>query len=671
MKFSNKTDNLAELRSRQVIRIGFALVMLIIGFVVIFGLGRISKTNDSLAEVVDNKLAAIEMLFNMQQSSRERSVVLYRLASTRDAFERDELLQRYSELGAQFGEFRRRLNELKLDEHEKDWLTQQREYITNTMAVQQRVIELAAAGEIQAAQELLNKQAIPAQEKILEINSTLLADEIMDSRAQAGQLQEQQGQTRILMVSAGIFGALFAGLIAGFVNRRMSKLIAGLASSAHELQEANHSLESLKLAVDHHDIVSIADLHGKITYVNEKLCQLSEFSQSELLGNDHRILNSGIHPQAFFTSMWHTISSGKVWQGDVCNRSKSGKLYWVYTTIVPFLDNDGLPYQYISVRTDITAIKEAQLVLMRGKEELEQLVLDRTNELREREEVLSSITNAAQDAVVMIDNHGNVSFWNPAAEKMFGHAASGIIGYNPTHLLVPARYQSALDAAFPEFVKTGAGALIGTTTEVYALRQDGSEFPIEISISGVKTQDSWHAVAIVRDITVRKQAEEQLKQLATTDVLTGAYNRRHFNEVLAAELARSKRYGTPFGMVMLDIDHFKHINDTYGHPSGDLVLTQLSSIIAYHLRSTDVFARWGGEEFMILLDNCAAQCPHQLSEKLRILIESHSFHGVGKVTCSFGVTQFKEGDDQASIIKRADNCLYRAKEAGRNRVESE
>lgn len=671
MSLSSQIEDIAEINSRHVIRIGFSLVMLVIVFIVALGLVRLGKVQDFLSEVVGSEQVAIEMLFHMQQTSRERSVVLYRIASTSDIFERDELIQRYSELGARFGEYRRRMNELKLDPHEKELLAQQREHILLTMRLQQQVIDLALAGKPGEAQHVLNKQAIPVQEKILKIINMLLAHEIEDSHMRIQQLQEQQGETRFLMVAAGALGITFFGLIASFVNRRMSRLISGLSASSQKLQETNLNLESLKLAVDQHNIVSIADVEGSITFVNDKFCQVSEYSKKELIGENHRILKSGFHPDALFNEMWHSISSGSVWQGELCNRSKYGKKYWVSTTIVPFLDANSLPYQYISIRTDITAIKEAQLVLMRSKDELEKRVQERTEELQDREGVLNSITTAAQDAVTMIDSSGKVTFWNPAAEKMFGYAASEIIGCNPEARLVPARYRETLHASFPQFVQYGTGTLLGATTELYALRQNGSEFPVEISISAVKIRDNWHAVAIVRDITVRKLAEEQLQQLATTDTLTGAYNRRRFNEVLAAEILRAKRYGTPFGIIILDVDYFKHINDTYGHPSGDRVLVQLSSIISNNLRKTDVFARWGGEEFVILTSNCAIVCPRQISEKLRAFIETHPFPVVGKVTCSFGVTEFRQGDDLESIVKRADDCLYRAKEAGRNRVESD
>lgn len=138
-----------------------------------------------------------------------------------------------------------------------------------------------------------------------------------------------------------------------------------------EEQKPMQELLMFKEALDQHAIVSIADATGKITYVNDKFCQISRYSRNELIGQNHRLLKSGVHDAEFFDDMWLTISGGRTWHGEVCNRHKDGDLYWVNTTIVPGLDENGLPYQYVSVRTEITQLKLIEAALARSKAELE------------------------------------------------------------------------------------------------------------------------------------------------------------------------------------------------------------------------------------------------------------------------------------------------------------
>jgi diguanylate cyclase (GGDEF)-like protein len=166
-----------------------------------------------------------------------------------------------------------------------------------------------------------------------------------------------------------------------------------------------------------------------------------------------------------------------------------------------------------------------------------------------------------------------------------------------------------------------------------------------------------------------QELARELRFQATTDPLTGLSNRLKFNQALATEISRSMRYETPLSLVLYDIDNFKAVNDTHGHQIGDKVLVELSRLAPNLLRNTDLLARWGGEEFVILIPGSDGEMAYQAAEKLRNAIEQGGFDGIGTVTCSFGVAQYVYGDTAETLISRADDALYRAKLNGRNRVE--
>lgn len=138
---------------------------------------------------------------------------------------------------------------------------------------------------------------------------------------------------------------------------------SALIEEKEQLRKTLEELRYQKFALDQHAIVSTTDVNGNITYVNDRLCEVSGYTREQLMGNNHRLLNSGTHPKDYFGDMYHTIKSGKVWHGEICNRNKSGNICWMDTTIVPFMDDNGKPTQYISMRTDVTARKlsEAQI----------------------------------------------------------------------------------------------------------------------------------------------------------------------------------------------------------------------------------------------------------------------------------------------------------------------
>lgn len=174
--------------------------------------------------------------------------------------------------------------------------------------------------------------------------------------------------------------------------------------------------------------------------------------------------------------------------------------------------------------------------------------------------------------------------------------------------------------------------------------------------------------------TLNIKLQEQLdytNYIANHDKLTSLYNRYKFDESLEKEIQRANRYAHPLSFIITDLDYFKDINDNYGHQTGDKVLIELANILLKNIRDIDILARWGGEEFVMILPDTDKEQVLSLAEKLRIIIQEHSFEQSISLTCSFGVTTFHEDDTNDTIFARMDKALYQAKELGRNRVETE
>jgi diguanylate cyclase (GGDEF)-like protein/PAS domain S-box-containing protein len=535
LKQKKQSPRLLDRYPIRAISIGFSLVVLLMLALVVFGLSRFSAIRAALDDVAEKHNHHAALAYTMYNASRERAFLLYNITSDPDPFSRDEKIQLFYSLGAEFSEARIKLLASNLTPAEKAVLDTQGKYTAVTMNLQQEVIDLVATERMKEASSLLQEKAIPAQARAFEVINGFFLSQVKGTRDKVTAVARLQEGAGAFMFAGGSAAIALATLIALFVSRRM---------------------------------------------------------------------------------------------------------------------------------------KEAERVLRRGKEELENLVSERTTELREREELLGLITSSAHDAIVMVDDSGALTYWNEAADKIFGYTREEAMGRNFLALIVPpqSRYRKQYETGLKQLAAAESGNA-GEAVEMGAVRKDDSECLVELSLSAVQIRGRRHGIGIARDITDRKRAEEKLKLQATTDALTGIANRRLFNTFLETEMSRATRHHLPLAVMLVDVDHFKRINDAFGHQAGDDVLVELARLVSGKIRAHDLFARWGGEEFVILSPHCDAEKVRLLAEKLRTAVEMHVFPGIGHVTCSFGVTEYGAGDSVENFIGRADAGLYRAKENGRNRVE--
>jgi diguanylate cyclase (GGDEF)-like protein len=166
----------------------------------------------------------------------------------------------------------------------------------------------------------------------------------------------------------------------------------------------------------------------------------------------------------------------------------------------------------------------------------------------------------------------------------------------------------------------------------------------------------------------RDKAEDQIRRLAATDSLTGIANRRQYNTYLHKWVADSHRHGEPLSLLMMDIDHFKKINDDFGHDTGDKILKEFAELADSQTRDADLLARWGGEEFAVLLPHTDSDAAHRLAERIRTAVESNDFSEIHQLTVSIGIATLEPDEDCESLMERVDRSLYQAKKMGRNQV---
>lgn len=279
---------------------------------------------------------------------------------------------------------------------------------------------------------------------------------------------------------------------------------------------------------------------------------------------------------------------------------------------------------------------------------------------------LSRAMEEIDDLIMITDRAGRFTYVNDAYVRHTGFSREESIGKSAS-ILKSGMHESDYYQKMWDVIRSGnvfRGLIINR-------KKDGELYYEEKTISPIKNDDGivTSYVSTGKDITQRIMMEKDLEKLATTDKLTGIYNRHKFEEIYKTEIERVLRYENSLTLIMFDIDHFKKVNDTYGHDVGDSVIKNIVDVVNKNIRTTDIFVRWGGEEFIILCPETDSSSASTLAEKLRSAIEATQFDKVGRVTCSFGVAIYSNKESGDNLIKRSDDALYMAKNQGRNRVE--
>jgi diguanylate cyclase (GGDEF)-like protein/PAS domain S-box-containing protein len=331
--------------------------------------------------------------------------------------------------------------------------------------------------------------------------------------------------------------------------------------------------------------------------------------------------------------------------------SRDGREVWVLDDLNPSRSDSDRPGLLQGMLLDVTEQKRSEAALRASEEELRVII------------------ETASYAFVGMDERGRVVEWNHQAERVFGWTRQEVLAQSLDELIIPAAQREAHRAGLKHYLATGDGPMLSTRIEVSALHRDGHEFPVDLTIWPVRTAGQVRFSALVDDITVRKQLEEQLRHHALHDPLTGLANRVLFTDRLHRALAVAPTGGDDsLAVLFIDLDDFKNVNVSIGREGGDELLVAVAKRIGTGLRPADTAARVGGEEFAVLLEQADHARPARLAARLlRLIAEPFRIHGKEvRITASIGIALHGvEGTTAEELLRNANLAMSAAKAKGR------
>ena len=490
---------------------------------------------------------------------------------------------------------------------------------------------------------------------------------------------------------------------AGLVSREFQMREAALLSRSHITHSAaafaaSEARLKTAFALAPTGIAAVAG-NGRFLSLNSAFCSIVGYEADELMTLSFQDIT---HPDDLDSdlNLLRQLTHGEIdrYQLEKRYRHKDGTSVWVDLHVAKLLSVNGDLEYYIATVQNIQRRKETEASLQALRHGLEQRVEERTaellranemlshtmlqrlqadRELRQREAELSAVLEHASDAYVSIDESGAIRAWNRMAETTFGWSRDEALGQSFEKLVIPAAMREAHLAGWRRYRSAGDDEALRQRLEISALRRDGTAFPVEVRISPVEIDGHRFFSVFLHDITERKAMAERREKEALTDTLTGLPNRRSLLEYLPNAMARARRTGVPLGVLFLDLDGFKAVNDTFGHEIGDLLLQIVAEKLKTCLRETDAVFRLAGDEFTAVVEGQFGgnQDAEQLAQKLIQLINEPVLIGAAtvQVGVSIGIAVFRRDDPRTAtqLLREADSRMYEAKQAGKGRFASQ
>ncbi|WP_110971316.1 sensor domain-containing diguanylate cyclase [Pseudomonas huaxiensis] len=538
-----------------------------------------------------------------------------------------------------------------------------------------RILDLSAAGEPEALFQSGNTVGDSPLEmrQVLHLGDRSYQLNMFPSKVF---LDGDRSSATAVAFLGGLLSLLLSALLFSLFSQRQRALTlveqrtAELRISEESLRDTHNQLRSVLEAATQVAIIA-TDLHGQISTFNAGAERMLGYSSEEAVGKltlEHLLLPQEVQERARLMSLrfGREISSSQAMlvdsvpdideePGEWTLRRKDGTHLSANMLVTAVLDEYGLWVGHLAICIDITERKRVH------------------EALEARDRLLEKLTAQVPGGIYQFR-------LDPDGSSCFSYASEGLRDIYEVDLMLLRQDATAVfERIHPDDLGRVRYSIRESAEQLTPWRE---EYRVQLPKAGLRwvrgeaTPESlpdggtlWHGY--LTDISDLKRVEEELRALSVTDSLTGIHNRRYFQERLKTELERAQRGGQDLAVIMLDIDHFKHINDQYGHAIGDHVLQNLCQRISHRLRRTDVFCRLGGEEFMVLCPGSNAAQAHSLALELWQGLRSVPVEGVGRVTASFGVAGWRPGEGADALLLRADSGVYLAKQGGRDRVEAE
>ncbi|MGM0533657.1 MAG: sensor domain-containing diguanylate cyclase [Campylobacterota bacterium] len=379
----------------------------------------------------------------------------------------------------------------------------------------------------------------------------------------------------------------------------------------------------------------------KILYVNKAFCSQTGYSEEEILGKSPKILQGKNSDRKTLRRLKKTLKEGKNFIGQTINYRKDGSEYIVQWSVAHLKDDRDDTVAYLSIQKILTRYATGE----------------------DEKLLLKSIVEHAPGMILVTNLEGIIIYVNQSFTRNTGYREDELLGKHTRMLKSGKQDESFYEKMWQSLIEKGQfeGLFISK-------KKDGSLFYDRKKITVIKDDrgNPKFYMAVSYDVTDEIETEKNLKQKAFTDALTGLHNKDRFELDIKEYHNAFVKNQNVFSLILLDIDHFKSINDNMGHDVGDFILKELAGLIKNNTRDDDKLYRWGGEEF-ILITASPLHIAEKIAQKLRGVIEDHDFNAIS-ITASFGVAQIHKGQDTKALFKNADTALYEAKNSGRNRV---